>query len=225
MCFQLIATINQQIPYTTRARWKRNSLENVPSTVNNKVDHEDIINDIGANKDLTSTNIPEDSKNLTYANISEENEDFMCVNTSEASTLFQSDYEDDIADIWNNSVSSSDSDREIETDFYDESEDSRSSADEDDEDDITKLIDNGISCVYPGSNMSKDEAILSVADLYTNNKMTKHCLQNTLKTVCNMLPANHELPKTNYKFFQFLQKLAPIYKETRNYYCKNCFFL
>lgn len=69
-------------------------------------------------------------------------------------------------------------------------------------------IENLHNVIYEGTNMSVEESILSIMDLYIKHRWTKSNLRDTLRMIQIMLPKDNRIPNTVYKLFQYLQNLT-----------------
>lgn len=76
--------------------------------------------------------------------------------------------------------------------------------------------------LHNDSDLTVNESILKIMELYLKNKLSKAGLQRTIKTMCDMLPGNHNLPTSAYFILQYIESLAPPVVNESYYYCENC---
>ena len=76
--------------------------------------------------------------------------------------------------------------------------------------------------LFDGSDAQRDEAVLNLLKLYVKHKWTKMSLQDLLSYIASILPEPNNMPKTNYKIFQYLENVSTEFTITKHYYCSGC---
>ena len=112
------------------------------------------------------------------------------------------------------STSSYESDDQVENDDDDFEIDS-------DDDDVIDVLKLELS-LYAGSTITIDKAVFLIAEYFMKFKIKKNSLEYLLKVISTLLPENHQLPSSFYKFSQHLRAFAPLTKVDKHYYCKSC---
>lgn len=78
--------------------------------------------------------------------------------------------------------------------------------------------------IHSHSDLSVNEGILQIMDLHVKNRQSKSGLDRSIKTICNLLPENHNLPTSSYEILKYIQSLAPPIPAVAHFYCKRCLF-
>ncbi|XP_075144943.1 uncharacterized protein LOC142219991 [Haematobia irritans] len=185
------------LPYSTRKRWEEHN--------KNFMGEEDL----NYEETLDSNNDDEVYKNALFF---DEND------TSS---------EENWSDEEDNSCSSLE-EREDQNDEYPESESdscsvysSTSNSQSEDEESLEE--DSVESCMlYRGSDITLDQAVFNVVDMWLSQNLTKTALLCQLQLLGKMLPGDNLMPKTLHKFFKYLEnKFDPI-SIIEHYYCVDC---
>ncbi|KAK3918492.1 Ankyrin repeat and zinc finger domain-containing protein 1 [Frankliniella fusca] len=76
--------------------------------------------------------------------------------------------------------------------------------------------------LFEGSDLTVNEGILNVMDLWISNKESKAALDRTLKAISRLLPKNNNLPSNAHTVLSFIEGLAPDLSVSKHYFCKAC---
>ncbi|KAK3924497.1 DNA polymerase IV [Frankliniella fusca] len=76
--------------------------------------------------------------------------------------------------------------------------------------------------LFEGSDLTVNEGILNVMDLWISNKESKAALDRTLKAISRLLPKNNNLPSSAHTVLSFIEGLAPDLSVSKHYFCKAC---
>lgn len=76
--------------------------------------------------------------------------------------------------------------------------------------------------IHENSEMSINEGILQIMDLYVKNQLSKQGLERTVKVMCSFLPENHQLPTSAHSILKYVTGLSPPIPATVHYYCESC---
>lgn len=74
------------------------------------------------------------------------------------------------------------------------------------------------------TNLSVNEGILKVMDLYVENKQSKAGLGRAISAICSLLPEDHRMPTSSQEVLDYVQSLAPPGQASLHYYCKKCYY-
>ncbi|KAK3921082.1 Baculoviral IAP repeat-containing protein 1a [Frankliniella fusca] len=78
--------------------------------------------------------------------------------------------------------------------------------------------------VHDYCELSVNEGILNVMDLYIQNNMSKADVQREVKSLCQFLPENHSMPISAHNIFKYILSLSPPMNSKLHYYCSECLF-
>lgn len=78
--------------------------------------------------------------------------------------------------------------------------------------------------IHEYNDLSVNEGIVKIMDLYIQNKLSKAGLERSIETVCSLLPEDHNLPTSSHLILEYIESLAPQVPGTIHYYCDSCLF-
>lgn len=78
--------------------------------------------------------------------------------------------------------------------------------------------------IHSSSHLSVNKGILQIMDLFIQNKLSKGGLERALKTICALMPEDHNLPGTAFEVLSYIESLAPPVSATIHYYCTDCLY-
>lgn len=78
--------------------------------------------------------------------------------------------------------------------------------------------------IHSLSHLSVNEGIQHIMNLYLQNKLSKAGLGRALKTICALMPEDHNLPQTSFEVLNYIESLAPPVSASRHYYCRECLY-
>lgn len=76
--------------------------------------------------------------------------------------------------------------------------------------------------LYEQANITLDEAVSNILEIWVKHNLTKATLKSQLKLISNMLPKNNILPKSVYKFFNYVEEQAPPCALIKHFFCRKC---
>jgi len=76
--------------------------------------------------------------------------------------------------------------------------------------------------VFERSNLSVDEGVLSLLNLFMKKKLEKSLMGDILEVLLAFLPKNHNMPKTQHLLFKYVKDLCPLTTPKIHLYCKKC---
>lgn len=76
--------------------------------------------------------------------------------------------------------------------------------------------------IYENADISLDQAVFSILDLWVKQKLSKTTLNLQLKLFQSMLPKFNCLPSSIYKFFKYVENQVPPCSIIKHYFCRNC---
>ncbi|XP_034246743.1 uncharacterized protein LOC117648357 [Thrips palmi] len=143
--------------------------------------------------------------------------------------LDDTDSSSEAGDSTSSSSSEQGSESSIEDDTHNrisspsESESSSESSDQDDSDDSDRFLS---PKVYESElcDLTVDEGVLHLMDLFTKYKMSKKETGGILKVILKFIPKFNNMPATEYALFKYVENLCPITEERVHYYCSKCLF-
>ncbi|XP_074098854.1 uncharacterized protein LOC141527332 [Cotesia typhae] len=131
----------------------------------------------------------------------------------------------------NSNNNQSASDTELDNYLSDHDDDDNIYSDNDHET-ISQINDNEISnlnterasllMLHENSSISVDQCVFDLLDYYIKHNISKSALAETLKMQLNILPQDNKMPKSVYKLFQYVHKIATPCRTFKHYYCKIC---
>lgn len=81
---------------------------------------------------------------------------------------------------------------------------------------------NNFNYLYTGCHITVEEAVANVLDMLIKHNLSKSALKAQLNIFNSILPIGHKMPKTQYKFFKYLESQAPPCKSVKHFFCNKC---
>ncbi|KAK3932358.1 Halomucin [Frankliniella fusca] len=78
--------------------------------------------------------------------------------------------------------------------------------------------------VHDGTELTVDEGVLTIMDMFIKYKMEKVQMKGILMSVLKFLPKINNMPKTKHNLFKFIENLCPLSKEKVYFYCSVCHY-
>jgi len=94
-----------------------------------------------------------------------------------------------------------------------------SDSDSDSEDNVQQ-----VKKLFENSELSVDEGVLALMNLYKKRKVEKGAMGDILKVVLLFLPKVNNMPKSQHLLFKYVKDLSPISPYQVHYYCRNCLY-
>ena len=79
-----------------------------------------------------------------------------------------------------------------------------------------------MNMLYHDASQTKEEGVLSLIDLYVNERWSKNSLEETLAVVRAMLPADNLLPPSLHLLFKYIKSFGNPISEVKHYNCCKC---
>jgi len=119
------------------------------------------------------------------------------------------------------SESSDESSSESESEESSSSDESDSSDEPEDEDGDFVF---GNLKVYGGCNLSVDEAVYSLMDVFMSKKLKKTAIVKFLKVLLKFLPEDNIMPRSRHTLFKYVEDVCPPLPAKVHHYCSVCLF-
>ena len=84
------------------------------------------------------------------------------------------------------------------------------------------LGDLGSCSLYSTTDITQDEAILKVLNIYLKNNCIKSCLNDIITLICELLPRDNTMPSSIWQTISHVNSLAPPLEYVKHYYCSKC---
>jgi len=78
--------------------------------------------------------------------------------------------------------------------------------------------------VYEGCDLSVEEGVCAVMDLFMTHKQTKTTLECVLKLILKFLPEENHMPLSKHLLFKYVHDAGPPVPFQVNYFCDQCLF-
>lgn len=78
--------------------------------------------------------------------------------------------------------------------------------------------------LHSRTEISVNETIVDLMDLFLQNKLSKAGLSRTIAVMCKCFPEDHNLPTSSSQILNYVESLAPPVSATAHYFCESCLY-